>query len=171
MERLKKISAALVFLSVTLLFISCRDSAFSVENIPPKLDFAKRIVVLLYEPENPEANNEGWLTHEISSAEKIQKLCELLTQNTSSDSGDCGYGDLRLVFINEEQSIMILPALDGCPTMYVAYEINNNDFYGEITNYYNEHYYSISLESKEQFNIFLLECFPTASQNWSWNRK
>ena len=145
-----------------LLFLSGCIS--SHEEIPPDLSFTQRITILLYEPDNPDANQAGWLECEIQDGPQAAELIDLMTKETSIESGDCGFGDLRFIFEGEERYIMLFPALDGCSTIYVPYEIKDS-IYDRVNTFQRKHYYSISHKSRERLKEVLRQCFPTASQN------
>jgi hypothetical protein len=167
MDRATKMKRQLFFVIMFMLLylLACRSS---YEKIPPDLSFAQRITILLYEPDNPEANQAGWLEREVQDESQVAELIDLMTKETSIESGDCGFGDLRFVFEDEEQRIMLFPALDGCSTIYVPYEIEDS-IYDRINTFRLEHYYSISYKSKERLKEVLRHCFPTVSQEWFWN--
>lgn len=154
-----------VIMFMLLYLLGCRSS---YEKIPPDLSFAQRVTILLYEPDNPDANQAGWLEREVQDESQVAELIVLMTKETSIESGDCGFGDLRFVFEDEEQCIMLFPALDGCSTIYVPYEIEDN-IYDRINTFRLEHYYSISYKSMERLKEVLRHCFPTVLQEWFWN--
>ena len=165
---LDKMMKRRLFFVIVFMLLFLSGCISSHEEIPPDLSFAQRITILLYEPDNPDANQAGWLECEVQDGSQAAELIDLMTKETSIESGDCGFGDLRFIFEGEERYIMLFPALDGCSTIYVPYEIKDS-IYDRINTFQREHYYSVSHKSRERLKEVLRQCFPTASQNWFWN--